>query len=251
MDNTKKFTNKVENYVKYRPSYPRGFIRYLTEELGLAAGKTAADVGAGTGILTRLLAACADTVYAVEPNAEMSRACRELCREYRNIVMIDGTAENTGLPDSSTDFVTAAQAFHWFDREKAKAEFGRILKPGGKVVLVWNSRVSENEFIKANDELCRRLCPDFNGFSGGIGWEEERYGDFFKDGLFEYRIFENDRTLTLEEYIGGSLSASYAPLERDENYSGFVEGLKDLFDRYSVGGRLLMPAVTQSYAGSL
>ena len=252
MDNRDKFTNKASNYAKYRPSYPKEFIDYLMDEVGMA-GKIIADIGAGTGILTKLLADRAGRVIAIEPNKDMWDTCMEYCRILANFTALDGTAEDTGLPENSVDYITVAQAFHWFDRERTKTEFQRILKPNGKVTLVWNSRIAESEFIRENDELLRRVCPGFIGFSGGGSTELEQhaYADFFKDGLCEYRIFDNDRYLTLEEYTGGSLSASYAPLEGDPNYGEFIGGLKDLFEKYNSNGELLMPNKTYSYTGEV
>ena len=166
MDSKEKFTSKVSDYVKYRPKYPSEFINYLVNELGVSRS-VIADIGAGTGILTKLLAAKVKKIYAVEPNLNMRSACEGYCSEFENFVAVDGSAENTSLFDKSIDFITVAQAFHWFDRTKTKIEFQRILKTKGKVILVWNSRVAENEFIKENNELCRHICLEFNGFLAG------------------------------------------------------------------------------------
>lgn len=250
MDSKEKFTRKVSDYVKYRPKYPSEFINYLVDEVGVS-GSVVADIGAGTGILTKLLAPKVKEIYAVEPNLNMRLACERYCEEFENFVAVDGSAENTSLFDKSVDFITVAQAFHWFDKNKTKIEFQRILKTKGKVILVWNSRVAENVFIKENDELCRRVCLEFNGFSGGSDTSPESYGDFFKNGYCDYRVFDNDRLLTLEAYIGGSLSASYAPTESDENYKEFIDGLKDLFNKYSINGNLLLPNKTHSYVGEI
>jgi SAM-dependent methyltransferase len=251
MDNKDKFTYKVADYVKYRPSYPKKLIDYLLTEVGLSENSIVADVGAGTGILTKLLANKVGRIFAVEPNFNMRTACIQHCIGFNNVVAIDGSAEETNLPDNSADFITVAQAFHWFDRQKTKAEFQRILKINGKVILIWNSRVPESELIKENDELCRVLCPDFNGFSGESDVSSEVYSDFFKDGYCEYRVFDNDRALNLESYIGGSLSASYAPSVNDDNYKPFEDGLKRLFEKYSNDGRLLLPNKTHCYVGEV
>ncbi len=250
MDNTGKFTNKADHYVKYRPSYPKEFIDYLSSEAGFGKDSVVADVGAGTGILTKLLLDQVQSVFAVEPNPEMRHAGEKFCGEYKNYISVDGSAEATSLPDQSADFITVAQAFHWFDRERAGVEFRRILKPGGLVVLVWNSRIGSSAFIQENDELCRRICPDFNGFSGAIG-EDATICDFFRNGKCETRLFNNSRLLSLEEYIGSSLSASYAPLEGEPNYKAFIEGLTKLFEKYGSCGKLLLPNNTRSYAGLL
>lgn len=250
MDNKDRFTNKASVYAKFRPSYPRQFIDYLMREVGME-GKIIADVGAGTGILTRLLADKAQKVIVVEPNQEMLEVLKEHCRMCTNLTAWEGSAEDTGLPEQSVDFITVAQAFHWFDKERTKVEFQRILKQNGRVTLVWNSRSAENNFIKENDALLQRVCPEFRGFSGGTGTESEQYGDFFANGYCEYRVFDNDRYLTLEEYLGGSLSASYAPLEGDRNYGDFIGGLEELFNKYSSGGKLLIPNKTYSYTGKV
>ena len=251
MNSKEKFSNKVDNYSKYRPAYPAEFINYLVNEVGLSQNAVVADIGAGTGILTGLLAVKVKEIYAVEPNYNMRSACRDFCRDLNNCRDIEGSAEDTGLPDHSLDFITVAQAFHWFDRTKTKLEFQRILKPSGKVILVWNSRVAENTFVRENAELFRRLCPNFVGFSGGIGNNPEEFSAFFKDGYCEHRVFENDRLLTLEEYIGSSLSASYAPAESDSNYQAVVEGLTGLFEKYGKDRKIVMPMQTNSYVGEL
>jgi len=251
MDSKDKFTNKVADYVKYRPSYPQEFIDYLVTEVGLSKSSILADVGAGTGILTKLLAGKVNKIFAVEPNLNMRTACAQHCIDFTNFVAVNGSAEETNLPDKSVDFITVAQAFHWFDRQKTKLEFQRILKTNGKVILVWNSRVPERELIKENDELCRILCPEFTGFSGGSDVSPEAYSDFFKNGYCEYRVFDNNSVLSLESYIGRSLSASYAPSEKDDNYKPFVDGLTRLFDKYSINGKLLLPFKTRCYVGGV
>lgn len=251
MSSKDKFTDKVEDYIKYRPSYPKELIDYLEIEVGLANSSIVADVGAGTGILTKILANKVGKVFAVEPNLNMRTACIQYCSELSNFDAVDGSAEDTNLSDKSVDFVTVAQAFHWFDRQKTRTEFQRILKPKGKVILIWNSRVPESELIKENDELCRLLCPEFTGFSGGSGFSPLLYSDFFKNGYCEYREFDNNRLLTLESYIGSSLSASYAPSEKDENYKSFIDALTCLFNKYSNNGELLLPNKTRCYVGEV
>lgn len=251
MNSKDKFTNKVEDYVKYRPSYPQELIEFLVEEVGLSKNSIVADVGAGTGILTKLLASKVGKIFAVEPNLNMRVACIQYCSDIGNFAAVDGSAEETKLPDKSVDFVTAAQAFHWFDRQKTRAEFQRILKTNGKVILIWNSRVPESELVKENAELCRMLCPEFVGFSGGSDVSPEVYSDFFRNGYCEYRVFDNDRSLSLESFIGRSMSASYAPSEKDDTYKPFVDGLIKLFQKYSVDGRLLLPNKTRCYVGEV
>jgi len=177
--------------------------------------------------------------------------CIEYCDCFDNFIAVHGSAEETNLPDKSIDFITVAQAFHWFDRSKTKIEFQRILKDSGKVILVWNRREEENELIKENEELCRRVCEEFVGFSGGSGANPESYSDFFKNGLFEYRVFNNSRILSLEAYIGSSLSSSYAPTKSDKNYKEFIDGLNALFDKYSNNSIIELPMKTHCYVGEI
>lgn len=249
MDNTEKFTCKVDDYVKYRPSYPDEFIEYLHCAVGINNSSIVADIGAGTGILTKLISPISGRVLAVEPNKNMRNAAIRYCEGLSNIYFSDGSAECTKLEDHCLDFITVAQAFHWFDKKKAKVEFKRVLKPDGKVVLVWNSRVPDDEIVIENDKICRRLCIDFNGFSGGREADEQGIISFFRDGEYEQKIFKNDKVLSLDEFIGGSLSASYAPNIDDSNYNDFVESLKMLFNKYSVEGKLVVPNNTKSYVG--
>jgi SAM-dependent methyltransferase len=249
MKSTEKFTGKADYYSKYRPSYPDEFIDYLHYSVGIGKSSAVADIGAGTGILTRLISPISGRVLAVEPNESMRNAGIKYCEDLANVDFFDGCAENTGLNEYSLDFITVAQAFHWFDKEKAKAEFRRILKPEGKVILVWNSRVSDNEMVIENESILRRLCKDFTGFSGGPGSGDESISAFFSDNGYEERESRNDRVLSLEEFIGGSLSASYSPKRDDPNYDDFVESLKMLFSKYNVDGKLVMPNITRSYTG--
>src|SRR5215469_5965610 len=132
MDSTKRFSNRVENYTKYRPSYPKEeMLVLLSGECGLTSASVIADVGSGTGIMTRIFLENGNQVFAVEPNPEMRHAAEQVLAAYPRFVSVPATAEATTLPAETADFVVAAQAFHWFDRERVRREFVRILKPGG------------------------------------------------------------------------------------------------------------------------
>ena len=251
MDNTGRFTHKVADYRQYRPTYPDAFLHYLLDEIGISQDACVADIGAGTGILTQELADRVKTVYAIEPNRNMRLACMETCGRCTGFVALEGTAEDTGLPDASVDFITVAQAFHWFDMHRTHQEFSRILKNEGLVVLVWNTRVPVSPLVMENDALCRRHCPDFTGFSGGPGMTVERFGAFFRDGIFETRSFPNDRVLDLATYVGWSLSASYAPLAGQPGYAAYVADLEALFHRHERNGRIVLPMRTCSFAGRI
>jgi SAM-dependent methyltransferase len=251
MDSKKVFSDKVDYYVKYRPEYPAEFIEYLVNTVGVSPDVIVADVGAGTGIFTKSLADKVKTIYAVEPNPDMRAACVEYCSGYANFVAVDGSAEETSLPDHSIDFVTVAQAFHWFDAEKTKKEFQRILKPHGKVVLVWNCD-GKNDFTKEYGALCRNLFPDsWKDSSNGNGKNLDLYHAFFRDGEYDARIFKTDSTVSLEQFIGVSLSTSYAPSEKDENFQAFIVDLTALFEKYSKDRQVVFHKHTYSYVGEV
>ena len=152
MNHTEKFTGKAEMYQKFRPAYPSAYIRYLTEKI--PANGTVADIGAGTGILSKALLREGYFVYCVEPNADMRKIAAEtLAGDFQ---IVNAAAERTALSKNSVDLVVAAQAFHWFDAKAFRRECGRILRPGGIVSLVWNTRRDLSLIhISARCSMCR------------------------------------------------------------------------------------------------
>jgi ubiquinone/menaquinone biosynthesis C-methylase UbiE len=187
----------------------------------------------------------------VEPNVDMRTAAEEDLNQFAHFTSIKGTAEETTIPDKSVDLVIAAQAFHWFDHDKFKLECKRILRQEAKVALVWNSRDFSSLMIIENAEICRKFCPNFYGFSGGIGVDQEIFKKFFRDGEYEFNRISNDLTLDLEGFLGRNLSASYSPKPTDKEYQDFVEAVTDLFEKYSSNGKIVMPNFTRSYLGNV
>lgn len=248
--NENKFDGMGKLYAKFRPSYPSEFIDYLFAYSQVSNKGVIADIGAGTGILTRQLLEHGNTVYAVEPNSDMIAVAKKDLSELEGFIPVDGAAESTGLEDGSIDLVTVAQAFHWFDRMAFGEECRRILRPSGRVALVWNSRDEKSELVLETDRVIREHCPNFKGFSQGMrgATAEEDFSDFFKGG-YGTRVFENPLCFDEEGFIGRNLSSSYALKEADEGYSSFVKALRALFDRYSENGILIMPNLTRSYIG--
>ncbi len=251
MKSIEKFTDKALNYKKFRPSYPKELFSYLIAENIISSESCTADIGAGTGIFTALTAPHVMEIIAVEPNAKMMESCAEHCRNLTNVKYMQQSAENTKIEKSSIDTITCAQAFHWFDREKVKTEFKRILKPEGHAVLVWNSRVPDSDVSKKSSELFTSICPEFKGFSGGAGTLPEEYNDFFRNGKCAYTSFSNYRFETLESFIGSSLSASYAPQENNPKYKDFILGLTEIFNSLSINEVLTIPNLTHCFAGKL
>src|SRR5258708_14345063 len=151
---TARFSDRVEDYVRYRPGYPPQVLELLRAECGLQPAHTVADIASGTGAFTRLLLENGNRIFAVEPNTAMREAGNQLLRSCGTMTGVAGTAEATTLPSASVDFVTAAQAAHWFDRVRARAEFVRILKPGGWWVLIWNERrTATTPFLSDYEQL--------------------------------------------------------------------------------------------------
>jgi len=250
--NEDRFTGRADLYAKYRPSYPDDFIEYLYSQVGLTKDSIIADIGSGTGIFTRLMLRQHSFVYGVEPNEDMRKTAESELARYRNFVSIHAPAERTGLKTASIDFVTVAQAFHWFDREKFRMECKRIVREKGKVILVWNSRGNESELTRETIEINRKYCPGFEGFSGGMREPNpEQYGDFFKGGTCEYKVFNNDSILDEASFIGRNLSASYAPKQGTEGYQPYIFDLTRLFQKYSKSGYLCVPSLTRSYVGEV
>src|SRR5712691_9479273 len=159
---TRRFSDRAANYVRYRPGYPPEALQTLNTECGLRPSHVIADIASGTGIWTGRLLENDNPVFGVEPNAEMREAGERLLAPFPKFTSIAGTAEATTLADQSMDFVTAAQAAHWFDRERARREFVRILKPGGWLVLLWNERLTDaTPFLRGYEELLLKYGTDY------------------------------------------------------------------------------------------
>src|ERR1700682_4046200 len=161
-DATQRFSSRGDNYVRFRPGYPPEVLELLKKECGLTAASVIADIAFGTGIFTRMLLENGNRVFGVEPNADMRHAGEEFLRAYSQFTSVAGTAESATLADHSVDLITAAQAAHWFDREKARREFIRILKPGGWTVLLWNERRTDSTaFLREYEYLLLKYGTDY------------------------------------------------------------------------------------------
>ncbi|MFF2447004.1 class I SAM-dependent methyltransferase [Neobacillus sp. NPDC058068] len=251
MKSTEKFTDKAEVYAKHRPGYTHEYIEYLLTATSLNEGNVVADIGSGTGILSGQLLESGLTVFGVEPNDDMRRKAELALKQNGRFISVNAAAEHTTLDDQSVDLVTAAQAFHWFDKEKFKQECQRILKPNAKVALVWNSRDGSSVLNKESAEICQRYCPNFKGFSGGIEETEDVFKQFYKDGKYDFRRFRNDLEFDFAGFLGRYLSASYAPKKTDKEYEPFVSAFTDLFKKYSNNGKIIIPNVIRSYLGEV
>ncbi|MCL2495551.1 MAG: class I SAM-dependent methyltransferase [Oscillospiraceae bacterium] len=224
MDYTERFTGKAAAYDQSRPDYPAEALYCFAAQCGLAPGSTVADIGAGTGMLTRLLLARGYDVAAVEPNPSMLSTLRAQLGEQQCLRIVAASAEQTGLADASVDAITVAQAFHWFDRTACKAEFARILKPGGKVALFWNFRDRDLPLTRTHGELMKQYRVREEVF---LANPHEVYADFFH----KYEIFRFRHVQYLDEaaLLALTFSRSYAPAPGDPEYAQLERAVKALF----------------------
>jgi SAM-dependent methyltransferase len=250
LNSTERFSSRVDNYVKYRPSYPAAVLELLSVRCGLAATSTVADVGSGTGILTELLVETGAEVFAVEPNRDMRAAAERLLSDYGRFRSVPGSAEATTLPNACVDLVTASQAFHWFDVQKSRRELGRILRPRGWVALIWNERpVEAMPLLDEYDALLRRHAPEYDRVRD-LRADESKMRDFFGRRP-ESAVFPNRQTFDYAGLEGRLMSSSYAPEAGHPQHEPMIAGLRELFERHRRAGKVLFPYRTLVYFGQL
>lgn len=252
MDSKERFSNRVDTYVKYRPSYPKEAIDYLYDVAGLSAESEVADIGAGTGIFSRLLLERGiRRVTAVEPNQEMREAAEQALGRDPRFRAWPGAAEATGLPDGSIDFIVCAQAFHWFDRSAAQTEFRRILKLGGKAALIWNARLTHGTpFLESYERLLYQFGTDYAQVNHR-NVPREALLAFFKEGGMREARFGNRQVCDWEGLKGRLLSSSYCPVPGHPNHEPLMEALRRLFDRSEQGGTVAIEYETEIYWGEV
>lgn len=222
MNPRSRFTSRAENYAKYRPSYPSKVIdRILTD---LKSELVAADIGAGTGISSRLLAERGIRVLALEPNTAM----RQLAQPHPLVEFYDSSAEETQIPDATVDLITCFQAFHWFNPEPALREFARILKPRGRLAVVWHNRDREDKFTRKYSSLTRKASNN----NSELRYGTERY---LRDTLWfdpvRHLVFPYQQALSFQALIGRAMSTSYIP-QNGEIHDRFIRDLNQLHQQY-------------------
>jgi SAM-dependent methyltransferase len=250
-DHTGRFSTRVADYVKYRPGYPPTVLRLLEEECGLDPASIVADVGSGTGILSELFLRNGNRVYGVEPNREMREAGERLLASYTNFVSVDGRAEATTLDDASVNFVTAGQAFHWFDPPHARREFMRILQPGGWVVTVWNDRrTGGTPFLEEYERLLLEYGTDYKEVSVKYA-EESMLAALYGPSEMRTKSFDNEQVFDFDGLRGRLTSASYTPEPGHQNFDPLMRELEALFRRHERDGRVVVAYDTKVFYGRL
>lgn len=243
-----RFSDRVENYVRYRPSYPPEIIPLLQREARLIPQHVIADVGSGTGISAELFLRAGHAVYAVEPNREMREAAEKMLAHFPNFHSVNASAQTTTLADHSVDFVVAAQAFHWFNTPETRAEFTRILKPDGYVVLIWNERrLNSTPFLQAFEQLLITFGTDYTKVRHE-NVNTAALGAFFR-GDYATHTFAYEQRFDFEGLKGRLLSSSYAPDEGQPRHEEMIAELRRIFDVYQESGQVCFEYDTRVHVG--
>src|SRR5579875_2634677 len=251
MKSTERFSTRVEAYREFRPRYPKEVVELLRRGCGLTAEWVVADVAAGTGLLSEIFLDNGNRVIAVEPNAPMRAACAELCERYPRLECVDGTAEATGLADGAADLVTVGQAMHWFDLVPTRAEFARVLKPGGWCAVVYDHRRMGGDGFHDGYE---RLLVEYGGDYRAVQSKhmtDDKLAGFFAPSAMRSAVLPNHQDLTLKGLEGRVLSSSYMPQEGDAKYPAMMDAIADLFARYEQDGVVRMEYETAVAWGML
>jgi ubiquinone/menaquinone biosynthesis C-methylase UbiE len=246
-----RFSDRAENYARYRPGYPPELVEFFSTQLGLETTQSIADVGSGTGLLAELFLRHGNTVFCVEPNDPMRTAAEERLSNYPNFRSVTGRAEATTLADASVDFVTAAQAFHWFDPAETGKEFTRILKNGGTAALLWNLRRDSNtELARDYEALLQQHGRNYPAIKKSWYVEPETLRIFFSHSNYASETFYYADDLDFTALRGRFESASFAPRPEDDDYKDAVAELRRIFDRCQEGGSVKVEYDCRMYYGN-
>jgi len=249
MDSTQRFSNRVADYVQFRPTYPEAVFDTLVALLPVELPRSAADIGSGTGIFSRGLLARGFEVYAVEPNAEMRAQAEAGLASNPRFCSRSARAEATQLPDRCVSLIVAAQAFHWFDRAQCRSEWQRLLLPGGIVGLVWNQRRLGSAFMQAYEDVMQRL-PEYDQISRSQR-DQAAVADLFGAGRFETLEYPNHQSFDWAGLRGRVLSSSYAPQAGDPGHERLMTALERCFFSHERAGNVQFDYVTRLHVGRL
>lgn len=248
---TSRFSDRVDHYIKSRPGYPPQIYEALHQSAGLAPGDQVADLGSGTGLLSRIFLDRGHPLFAIEPNPDMRQAAEALLANQPGFTSLDGRAERIPLPNASIDFVVAGQAFHWFEPEAAKAEIQRILKPGKQVALIWNSRRLEVPFMLAYERILLAYGKDYALVDQQQVVTDATVAAFYAPHSPQKAAFLNHQIFDFEGLKGRLLSSSYAPLEGEPGHNAMLAALRKAFDGYQSDDEIRFEYATILYHGEL
>jgi ubiquinone/menaquinone biosynthesis C-methylase UbiE len=247
-----RFSDRVENYVKYRPDYPQAVFDFLLAEDILRDDNIVADVGSGTGISAFPILKMGLTVIGIEPNTEMRKAAEIFLKEFPKFISSAASAEATNLENNSVDMILAGQAFHWFDQQKCKAEFSRIIKPQGNVVLMWNDRKTDSsDFLKVYEDFLKMFATDYEQVNHKHTQNKSVFSNFFSEGKYSEQSFYNEQCVDFSGLKGRVLSASYMPNQEHPDFDFMLYCLKKIFARYQENGLVTIEYDTKIYYGKI
>ena len=248
-DPTQRFSSRVENYVRFRPGYPSAVLDVLRTECALTADSIVADVGSGTGIFSEVLLKNGNAVRGIEPNDEMRQAAERLLTGEARFTSVKGTAEATTLADGVVDVITAAQAFHWFDRARTREEFRRILKPGGWVALIWNDRqLDTTPFLREYEALLHTFGTDYLAVRHR-DLDLAQVREFMESDDVKQSTVESVQSFDYEGVEGRLLSSSYAPEAGHPNHEPMLTALRQIFERHAEDGKAEIRYDTRVFTG--
>ena len=248
---TERFSGRVQAYLAYRPRFPREIVAFLREHGALTEDAVVADVGAGTGMLAELFLEAGHRVLAVEPNAEMLVACRELAAHQPRLEVVEGSAEATTLPDASVDLIAVGRAMHWFDWSRAHREFARILRPGGWVLNASNGHSDSGGPISNRlSQILRKYRTDSAEADTTRNFEERLQG-FLDTSTWQRTTLHHAMTVDFATLLGYAESLSAIPRPGERGYDGMVAELQAVFEEYQQDGMLVTPLTSDVHLGRL
>jgi SAM-dependent methyltransferase len=250
-DSTHRFSDRVDHYIRSRPSYPDELYDFLRRELDLTPAWAVADIGSGTGISSEPFLTNGNRLFGIEPNGPMREAAQRLLSHYPLFQSVNGTAEATGLADHSIDLIVAAQAFHWFDQSRARAEFARILKSAGYLALIWNDRRQDSTpFLRAYEQLLQTCGTDYNQVRHE-NIDPDSIARFFAPASCQIRTFINSQQFDYQGLESRLLSSSYTPAAGDPRRPPMLAELRRIFDQHQSSGQVEFEYDTRIYFGHL
>lgn len=250
-----RFSDRVENYIKYRPHYPQSVVDILLRKNHLPTNAVVADVGSGTGISAELFLKNNFKVIGIEPNDAMRNAAKTYLQEYVQkdaFISINGNDSSTTLKDNSIDFIVAAQAFHWFNKPAFKNECKRILKPNAQVALIWNDRRTEgNDFLKLYEEFLQMFAIDYKQVNHKNTQSKEIFDAFFGANNYSEYNLNNHQDVDLLGLRGRVLSSSYMPNADHPDYEHMMYVLRKIYQRYQENNKVRLEYDTKIYVGTV